>query len=131
DADAKFWNWSTAKLIVSRSARPHINILECETSLMALRWRARAVVRLGRVFLHLLDITVSTGSQQLNKVARAYRVLDLAKAPSRAQPMPLRVKSVLAGSALEKGMDDFAACVRARLHLCMQTGSLLGLVLAA
>ena len=86
EIDADLWQWKMARQMVWHDANPHINVLECESALMALRWRARAVPRLFRVFLHLLDSMVNIGalskhrssSRQLNKVVRAYSALELA-----------------------------------------------------
>ena len=52
----------------------------------ALRWRARAIARQNCVFQHLLDGMVNiralakrrSSSRQLNKVARAFSILELA-----------------------------------------------------
>ena len=86
EVDAGNWVWKTARQLVWLDDGPHINVLECEAALMALRWRARAVCRQRRAFLHLLDSMVNIGalskhrssSNQLNKVVRAFSVLELA-----------------------------------------------------
>jgi len=86
EVDAELWLWQTARQLVWHEKGPHINVLECEAALMTLRWRARAIARHNRVFLHLLDSMVNIGalskrrssSRQLNKVVRAFSALELA-----------------------------------------------------
>ena len=61
-----------------------INVLGRGASLTALRWRASAVSRQGRVFLHSLDGMVNVGApskrrssrNRLNEVARGFSILE-------------------------------------------------------
>ncbi|CAK0869098.1 unnamed protein product [Prorocentrum cordatum] len=86
EIDAGSWKWKVARQLVWQDQAKHINALECEAALMALRWRARSVSRQMCVFPHLLDSMVNIGvlakrrssSQQLNKVVRAFSILELA-----------------------------------------------------
>ncbi|CAK0793447.1 unnamed protein product [Prorocentrum cordatum] len=86
EIDAGIWKWKVARQLVWQDQAKHINVLECEAALMALRWRARSVSRQMCVFLHLLDSMANIGalakrrpsSQQLNKVVRAFSILELA-----------------------------------------------------
>ena len=86
EVSADYWVWRTARQLQWLEPGLHINVLECEAALMALRWRARSVSRQGRVFLHLLDSMVNIGalskhrssSRMLNRVVRAFSVLELA-----------------------------------------------------
>ncbi|CAK0849798.1 unnamed protein product [Prorocentrum cordatum] len=86
EIDAGIWKWKVARQLAWQDQTKHINVLECEAALMALRWRARSVLRQMCVFLHLLDSMVNIGdlakrrssSQQLNKVVRAFSILELA-----------------------------------------------------
>ncbi|CAK0798723.1 unnamed protein product, partial [Prorocentrum cordatum] len=86
EIDAGIWKWKVARQLVWQDQAKHINVLECEAALMALRWRARSASRQMCVFLHLLDAVVNIGalakrrssSQQLNKVVRAFSILELA-----------------------------------------------------
>ncbi|CAK0845909.1 unnamed protein product, partial [Prorocentrum cordatum] len=124
EIDAGIWKWKVARQLVWQDPAKHINVLECEAALMALRWRARSVSQQMCVFLHLLDSMVNIGalakrrssSQQLNKVVRAFSILELAL-----------VAAAMAGWALEHNEFALAACILGGFHLCLRTGEILGL----
>ncbi|CAK0909482.1 unnamed protein product, partial [Prorocentrum cordatum] len=83
EIDAGIWKWKVARQLVWQDQAKHINVLECEAALMALRWRARSVSRQMCVFLHsMVNIGAVAkrrfSSQQLNKVVRAFSILELA-----------------------------------------------------
>ena len=60
--DARQWNWKIVLSCAWEVEGDHINSLECRALLLALRWRSRAMTRLGKHFLHLVDSKVALGA---------------------------------------------------------------------
>jgi hypothetical protein len=82
---ANLWKWRL-KVKWHWQAPRHINVLEAQAVLAAIKWRVRAKRNIGSKFLHLVDSQVSqavltkrrSSSYLLNKVCRRVGALELA-----------------------------------------------------
>jgi hypothetical protein len=82
---ANLWKWHL-KVKWHWQAPRHINVLEAQAVLAAIKWRVRAKRNIGSKFLHLVDSQVSqavltkrrSSSYLLNKVCRRVGALELA-----------------------------------------------------
>ena len=65
--DAKQWKWKAVLSCAWKLDDEHINALEARALLLALRWRSRSVMRMGKRFLHLTDSKVTMGASMKHR----------------------------------------------------------------